>query len=321
MRNAKRKFKNRFFGALIISVLIHLVLLSWQVDWKSKIASHKKRKSIRVVLLDEKDKKKILERKKRFEEKKRRQIVDNEIDASKKKPNDSRFLGKVDQKYDRQTVARTIGSFKKAGRGKIDGSDDARKMMVPKKVASSKNIRKIKKNKGKQKRRISLDDLSLNNIESSRKIASIAPNMPVKGLRSGDKNLTGLAKSSDFIEDVPMGDTTHLNTVEFKYFSFYERIKRKLEKYWGTSLDQVARQLYRQGRFVASGGHKITSVTVTLDDVGNIVNILVKDTSGITELDNVAVDSFNKAGPFPNPPQGMLKNGFIKIEWGFVLRG
>ena len=58
-----------------------------------------------------------------------------------------------------------------------------------------------------------------------------------------------------------------------------------------------------------------------MDSKGNIVDILIKSTSGIQELDEAAMESFNKAGPFPNPPSGMVKNGFATLEWGFVVKG
>ena len=49
------------------------------------------------------------------------------------------------------------------------------------------------------------------------------------------------------------------------------------------------------------------------------MDIVLKSTSGVKELDEAAVESFNQAGPFPNPPKGMLKNGKATIDWGFVV--
>ena len=34
-----------------------------------------------------------------------------------------------------------------------------------------------------------------------------------------------------------------------------------------------------------------------------------------------AIDAFNEAGPFPNPPRKMLKNGVATITWDFVVGG
>jgi hypothetical protein len=41
--------------------------------------------------------------------------------------------------------------------------------------------------------------------------------------------------------------------------------------------------------------------------------------SGVKELDDAAVESFNHAGPFPNPPKDLLINDVATIEWGFVV--
>ena len=53
---------------------------------------------------------------------------------------------------------------------------------------------------------------------------------------------------------------------------------------------------------------------------GKIIEVVVNGKSGIEELDQAAVESFNRAGPFPNPPPGMLKNGRVIINWGFVVK-
>ncbi|MEE3080261.1 MAG: energy transducer TonB, partial [Bdellovibrionota bacterium] len=72
------------------------------------------------------------------------------------------------------------------------------------------------------------------------------------------------------------------------------------------------------GRFPASEKY-LTSVRVVLDGKGKIIDVLIRDSSGISELDEAAIESFNKAGPFPNPPKGMLRNDRAAIEWGFAV--
>jgi len=38
-------------------------------------------------------------------------------------------------------------------------------------------------------------------------------------------------------------------------------------------------------------------------------------------LADAAVKAFNQAGPFPNPPQGIIdSSGEIKVPWEFILR-
>jgi protein TonB len=64
----------------------------------------------------------------------------------------------------------------------------------------------------------------------------------------------------------------------------------------------------------------ITSLQVTLNEKGEIVKVKILGASGVKELDDAAVESFNEAGPFPNPPKDLLVNGHATIEWGFVVK-
>jgi TonB family protein len=129
-----------------------------------------------------------------------------------------------------------------------------------------------------------------------------------------------LASNNDYIEEMPLGDFTQLNTIEYKYFGFYQRIRQQLEQYWGDSLRQRAELLFRAGRSIASNKSHVTSLSITIDSQGQIRRIKVNSPSGVKELDEAAVESFNKAGPFPNPPRELVKDGEATIQWGFVVK-
>ena len=78
--------------------------------------------------------------------------------------------------------------------------------------------------------------------------------------------------------------------------------------------------LHRQGKAHRLRRERVTALVVVIDHLGNIVRVRLKSTSGVKELDDAAVESFNKAEPFPNPPHEMLKQGHAEIEWGFVVK-
>ena len=122
-----------------------------------------------------------------------------------------------------------------------------------------------------------------------------------------------------FLEDIPLGDFTRLNTQEYEFYGFYNRIRQKLEQFWGVNIQEQADKIYKEGRSLASDSNLITGLTISLNGKGEIVQIRVNSTSGMKELDEAAIQSFNQAGPFPNPPKGMLKDGKATIEWGFVV--
>ncbi len=79
--------------------------------------------------------------------------------------------------------------------------------------------------------------------------------------------------------------------------------------------------MYRRGRTPASDREHLTRTLVTLDQRGEIVRIQIIEESGSRDLDDAAIKAFNKAGPFPNPPSGLIEaNGLVQIQWQFVLR-
>jgi TonB family protein len=159
----------------------------------------------------------------------------------------------------------------------------------------------------------SVQDLALSDLNSA---GSTHPLKKVAKAYAGGRS----SSSNDHLEDVPLGDVTQLNTVEYKYYGFYHRIRQKLEQFWGRNIHEKAQEFLQGGRYLASGENLITSLRITLDAEGEIIGITLMGTSGVKELDDAAIDSFNEAGPFPNPPKDLLVNGKVTIEWGFVVQ-
>ena len=129
------------------------------------------------------------------------------------------------------------------------------------------------------------------------------------------------ASTSDYLQDVQQGAQTLLNTKEYAYYSFYQRVRQQLEQYWEPGLRKRLKDMFDRGRKLAADHEHATKLTVVMATDGSITRILVDGTSGMLDLDQAAIDAFNKAGPFPNPPKGLLEHdGTVKIEWEFVLK-
>ncbi len=125
----------------------------------------------------------------------------------------------------------------------------------------------------------------------------------------------------EYVKGVEEGETTALNTKEFVYFSYYKRIREQLDQAWRPLLRESLFKIFRSGRRLSSESEMTTKTLVTLDKSGEIVKVQVLEESGVRDLDSVAVDAFNKAGPFPNPPTGLVNaSGQITIRWDFILR-
>ena len=219
-------------------------------------------------------------------------------------------LSKSNNVFDRETQAANGMKFKHAGLGKKDAIDKKQLNMQTK--ALPEKFKDIKfSDLGIKSKKLKVDKFK-------KKISN--KSLVKKGLKTGSSKQVGLGATSDHLKDIPLGDFTKLNTQEYEYFGFYNRIRIKLEQFWGYNIKDKAEKIFKQGRAIASDANLVTGLTIKINGNGEIVDISVKSASGVKELDDAAIESFNQAGPFPNPPKGMLKaDGKAVIEWGFVV--
>jgi len=239
------------------------------------------------------------------EQEKNRQVVESEA-ANQAKPKNADYLSERDQSVDQQTKAQQIDSFRKGGPMAKAGSGG--------------------------KPRIGLKDLA---PPSSKPVA--APTQAeIDGMREQEKKQIAKQEysaggeqsadnagsaSNDYLKDVKEGDRTLLNTKEFVYFSYYRRIREKLEVAWNTKLRSTLDTYMYGGRRLANDKNYVTGVIVVLDRNGKVTAVKILQRSGARDLDDAAVGAFNEAGPFPDPPAGLIdQNGQIQIRWDFILQ-
>ena len=125
------------------------------------------------------------------------------------------------------------------------------------------------------------------------------------------------AAPNDHLSDVEEGDGTYLNTREWKYAGFFNRVKQSVGTDWdpGTTL----RQRDPSGE-IYGGRDRYTILHVTLDTRGSLQNVQVEKSSGLDFLDQEAVASFRRAQPFPNPPPGLFgTESTFTFSFGFFL--
>lgn len=298
--------QKKFFYYVLAAVLaVHATLML--VHFKDRIAEMKitpRADAIKIKIISEAMKELALSKNKT-------QIVQSEDSASMEKPSAAAYLSDKDRNFDRQTVAKNVDIFQKTAKGNATHTQVA-----------SKGESKPKKEKVSPKKDIKLSDLGFASAdlmpeEVKRSPASVES---VKGIENGDPNFKGFSATNDYVEEVALGDFTQLNTVEYKFYGFYHRIRQKLEQFWGRSIQEKAHQIFRQGRRLPASDNYITSLRISMNEQGEIIGVQVLGSSGVRELDDAAIESFNKAGPFPNPPSELLVNGQATIEWGFVVK-
>ena len=222
----------------------------------------------------------------------KKQIVQSEDSDNKEEKKDA-FLSDKTRSFDRQTRSRVTDIFRE---GKEGGG---------------------RKKQGKKD--VKLSDLGMEPGEDPFKEAA-EEYTEAKNGNNDDDPKRKVSSTNDHLEKIPPGDITNLNTTEYKYYGFYHRIRQKLEQFWGRTLYEKAEQMASRGRRVPASEELITALRITLDERGRIVGIEVLGSSGIKELDDAAIESFNEAGPFPNPPKDLVVNGKVTLEWGFVVK-
>lgn len=280
---------NRSFKASVTSVLGSVIfhLLGIAVLLLMKAPSLVKTKSsVQVDLISSEELKKL-------QELEALQVVQMDKSINKETPEKAKFFSAEDQKVEKETVAQKFGQFQN-----VRNLGSSKKMA--KKIDLKKLFTGVDPLDGWQKK---------NDTSSSQDVSDF----------SSEKTLE--SQTDDHISDVDAGLETLLNSREFMYYSYHNRIREKLAQYWQPKVREKLNKLFRQGRAPASTGQdRITKLMIVLDTRGTLQAVKVISDSGIQDLDDAAIEAFRAAAPFPHPPQGMTeKDGTIKIRWDFVL--
>ncbi len=218
-----------------------------------------------------------------------RQMVESEDAQTNNRPKGKVFSSDKTRSFDRQTKARQVGKFSKTEGQSGGGGRDL-------------SLAALGGDMGHK-----------NPLEKAAKEYNQARNE-----NRAESNGRSISTTSDYLPDIPGGDLTHLNTIENKFYGYYHRIKQKLEGFWGRSVQEKAEILASEGRAIVSDEH-VTALRIVLSPEGEIIDVVILGSSGVKELDDAAIESFNEAGPFPNPPKDLIVDGRVTIEWGFVV--
>jgi len=237
-------------------------------------------------------------------EQKMQLIEQDERRANDETPEEARFMGRHNQSVVKETRAKNHGDFTNAAGGGP----------TQKKTLSQNQKPPPQKGKTKQEDG-TLPSLSALNpkfdFSPSRRHEALAQETPSGGPQSA---------TNDYLKDVDVSIETMLNSREFVYYSYYQRIRSQIRQHWEPSIRAKVRSIFAQGRSIASTKDHVTRVIIVLNKQGELIKVQVVGQSGVKDLDDAAVEAFRAAQPFPNPPKGIVDNdGTIKINWDFIL--
>lgn len=121
------------------------------------------------------------------------------------------------------------------------------------------------------------------------------------------------------LDDVEEGDGTFLNTRAWKYATYFNRIQESVGNAW-----KPTREIQRRDPDLSLYLFKdrLTVLSITLDATGALRDVKVVRSSNVDFLDRLAVEAFEKAQPFDNPPAGLLNaQGELRYVFGFHVQG
>ncbi|MNJ93298.1 transport protein TonB [compost metagenome] len=299
---------------VLLSLAVHAVIVAGLLFFEKVLEpTHVPRESVSIDFLtpEELAQQQLAQnppRKKQIPQVPANQIVEQDATrANEEEPVDTRFLSEKNQVVKKQTIAQDRGQFqniKKAAKEKPGQKGD-----------------------GKEKQEALAKDLFKGfDPHAAMEKQKLAEKESGKGLgNASNEDAVGkgadVSQSSDYIKDVDSGLETMLNTREFKYYSYYNRIRRQLSQHWEGRVREKLSKLFREGRApAATGQDRITKLMIVLNDKGTLVRVQVMSDSGVRDLDDAAIEAFRAAAPFPNPPKGIVESdGTVKIRWDFVL--
>lgn len=144
--------------------------------------------------------------------------------------------------------------------------------------------------------------------------AVAAPVGTEQGTAAGGSDVTEGGGAPNDALDVAEGDGTYLNTREWRYASFFNRVKQAVAAKWDPN-----GRLKRRGDRGLGAAMRTTVMHVALRPDGSLADLYVAQGSGIDELDAEAMTAFTRAAPFSNPPPALVENGLIRFQFGFQV--
>ena len=123
------------------------------------------------------------------------------------------------------------------------------------------------------------------------------------------------APAPDHVEGVDVGDATFLNTREWKFAGFFNRVKQTVAENWNPMSAASVRDPTGSRYFQKD---RTTILAITLNPQGGVTDIRVARSSGLDFLDQTAIDAFERSQPVVNPPNGLADaRGDIRFTFGF----
>lgn len=327
---ARKHSRNRFLGAIAISVAAHLCFVPVTASlWPDAgDVAPVRYSAVTLVPIS------VPEPAERPEEPRRQHVELPPPETESEPPPDTRFADRFDRRVERETVADDIGaptppSGASAARRGTDSGDSERTVAasIPSE-ASEDRVRAITDHGRRTAEERESDSILPTHIDSAAEpsrgagapdaVSPVGDGIDLTIFNApGEASLT--ARQGERLDHIQLeeSDRTLVNSARSIYWSFFTRMKRQVQVEWDPV--GVYRRADPSGRIYRQQD-RYTVLAVTLGSDGGLAEAAVERSSGLDFLDEEAVRAFRSASPFPNVPEGLKdEQGFVDVRFGFLL--
>jgi len=139
-----------------------------------------------------------------------------------------------------------------------------------------------------------------------------------KALEQGEKSILQKGNANMLGPDVAVSADTILNTDEYVYSSFFNRMRDAIAGYWQPRVLEIIES--RHNSKMGPGIYR-TDLRIFISRDGQVLDVSMKNSSGVKELDTAATSSVFLAHQFQNPPAELFaKDPRADIEFGFYVQ-
>ncbi len=229
-------------------------------------------------------------------------VTPKQVEESEEAPEEG-FAATVNTKVEKQTVAR--GGYEKRPATRRGQQKSHSKVAGQPPRAAIELPKNMREGEGAESKETSADLFETEDY--------IVPNFGAELLAAASEE----GRTMDYLVDVEEGERTLINRRDHNYAAFYERFKQAVANHWSPA--KVYRRRDPTGK-IYGVDDRLTVLSVTLSGDGEIKEIYVDESCGLSFLDDEALRAMKAAAPFPNPPEGLKGlDGTMKIKFGFML--
>ena len=244
--------------------------------------------------------------------------------TEEKKPDDAKFVSEFDNDVDKQTKAPNLrqppGQDGRPGKdARTDGQDPRPESQTKSDSAKALPLGRVPSDTqgGQPMDAADAGDLATG-AEPRPPVAALSPRIGSASTAAAMRKTFGGPSSIDHAEGVDEGEATMLDSVRWKYASFFNRVRNAIDEEWEPQ--EVHKAHDPDGRTFGTRTRR-TQLVIRLNPDGSIARIRLDQPSGAPHLDEEAIRAVRAAAPFVNPPPGLVdhETGFIEFGFGFIF--